>query len=321
VHPAYSVILFTTASGAGYGLLIWLAIAALLGDAPASLAHGVIAFGLAFVLIIGGLLSSTMHLGRPERAWRALSQWSTSWLSREGILAVVTFVPAGLFALATLYRLADRTAGPFALTPLLALATILSALATVWCTGMIYQSLPTIRAWHRPLVSPIYVALALMSGAVLFHALAMSMSVASDALGLIAIGLLLAGGLLKLEYWRGIDTDKKTWTAESATGLGRFGKVRVLEQPHSQANYIMREMGYAVARRHATRLRRLTLLTAFALPAGLIALASVVATSWLAVVFSVAAVLIMAFGLITERWLFFAEAQHVVTTFYGADAA
>jgi sulfite dehydrogenase (quinone) subunit SoeC len=320
MHPAYSVIIFTTASGAGYGLLVWLAIAALLGGAPLSFSQGLLAFGIAFALIVAGLLSSTLHLGRPERAWRAFSQWSTSWLSREGVLAVATFVPSGLFALLTMWRAWHGVLAPSSILPVLAAVTIAGALATVWCTGMIYQSLPTIRAWHRPIVSCIYIALALMSGAVLFHALTVAIRGNASWLGLITILLLLASGLMKLEYWRGIDTDEKRWTAESATGLGRFGKVRVLEQPHTQANYIMREMGYSVARRHATKLRRLSLLTAFALPAGLIALAAIAAPA-LAVAFSIAAVISMAFGLITERWLFFAEAQHVVTTFYGADAA
>src|SRR6266700_290688 len=91
MHPAYSVILFTTASGAGYGLLLWLAAAAALNLVPRNPALGF--FGLAIALVSIGLLSSTLHLGRPERAWRALSQWRSSWLSREGVAAIVTYVP------------------------------------------------------------------------------------------------------------------------------------------------------------------------------------------------------------------------------------
>src|SRR5215475_805849 len=100
MHPAYSVILFTTASGAGYGLLAWLALAGMLGLVPAGRWLGIVGFGLAFALITAGLLSSTAHLGRPERAWRAFSQWRSSWLSREGVMALLTYVPAGLLALA-----------------------------------------------------------------------------------------------------------------------------------------------------------------------------------------------------------------------------
>ena len=76
MHPAYSVIVFTCASGAGYGLLIWLALAGVVGGWTARAPGlGLAGFGLAFALITIGLLSSTAHLGRPERAWRAFSQW------------------------------------------------------------------------------------------------------------------------------------------------------------------------------------------------------------------------------------------------------
>ncbi|MGB2893464.1 MAG: DmsC/YnfH family molybdoenzyme membrane anchor subunit, partial [Albidovulum sp.] len=79
MHPAPSVILFTTLSGAGFGLLFVLATGAVA-------VFGLEAFllwGLGYLLATAGLLASTFHLGRPERAMRAFSQWRTSWLSRE----------------------------------------------------------------------------------------------------------------------------------------------------------------------------------------------------------------------------------------------
>ena len=74
--------------------------------------------GLALGLISAGLLSSAGHLGRPERAWRAFSQWRSSWLSREGVASVATFVPAGLFAIGWVFL--GRTDGWVAVAGLLA---------------------------------------------------------------------------------------------------------------------------------------------------------------------------------------------------------
>ncbi len=96
MYPAYSVILFTTSAGAGYGLLFLVALAAPRGMVPLSAGFGIASMGLALVLITTGLLSSTFHLGHPERAWRAMSQWRSSWLSREGVAAVLTYIPAVL---------------------------------------------------------------------------------------------------------------------------------------------------------------------------------------------------------------------------------
>ncbi|MCK5623016.1 MAG: dimethyl sulfoxide reductase anchor subunit, partial [Alphaproteobacteria bacterium] len=103
MHPAFSVIFFTTASGAGYGLLVWLGVFGALGLLPPDRWFGVTAFGLAFGLVTAGLLSSTFHLGHPERAWRALTQWKTSWLSREGVVAVLTYIPTGLYAIGWIF--------------------------------------------------------------------------------------------------------------------------------------------------------------------------------------------------------------------------
>ena len=315
MHPAYSVIAFTTLSGAGYGVFAWLALMVVLGRAPQGAVFGLTSLVLGAVLVSAGLLSSTAHLGRPERAWRAFSQWRTSWLSREGVLAVATYVPAGLLGLAFLLGI---DGAPRALA---ALALLGLSVATVWSTGMIYQSLPTIRAWHQPLVAPIYVALALATGAVamvLLLALAHRPAAAFALTGIVALGLAWA---LKAAYWSAVDGAARDRTIGRATGLGRIGAVRPLDPPHTQANFVMREMGYQVARRHAEKLRRIVTLALFAGPMAALALILVVPGSASAVVLALAATASTGIGAAVERWLFFAEAEHVVTLYYGREAA
>jgi len=316
MHPAYSVIIFTTASGAGYGLLVWLAVAKALALAPEQRSFAGLAFGLAFGLISAGLLSSTAHLGRPERAWRALSQWRTSWLSREGILALVTYLPAGLLALGWT-SLADRSASAL----LLVLATMAAALMTLFSTGMIYASLRTIRQWHQPLTAPIYIALGLASGAVLLNLILRAFGLTPSWPAWLALACLAAAGCLKWAYWRAIDGELRTHTVAAATGIGHLGKVRPLEPPHTQPNYIMREMGYRIGRKHAKALRRGVGLFAFAIPMSASLLSLSAFGPALGLVASALAALALAVGLLLERWLFFAEAEHVVMLYYGADVA
>ena len=315
MHPAYSVIVFTTLSGAGYGLLACMAALALAGAVPLQPALGLVALGLAFAMIAAGLLSSTAHLGRPERAWRAFSQWRTSWLSREGVLAVATFLPAGLFALDWIAIGAQSL-----VSDLLAFASIALALATVYSTGMIYQSLPTIRAWHQSVVSPIYVVLALATGGILAVMMLHLFAIDAPAFTLLAVALLALAAVMKRAYWQSLDDQPRTYTAGQATGLGRFGKVRPLDPPHTQANYVMREMGFEIGRKHAAKLRRGALLAAFIVPAVLLLL-TLIAPPLLATLLAIVAVASCAVGIFTERWLFFAEAQHVVTLYYGAQSA
>jgi DMSO reductase anchor subunit len=316
MHPAYSVILFTTASGAGYGLLIWLAAAAMLNLVPRDPTLGFFGLGLAIALVTIGLLSSTLHLGRPKRAWRAMSQWRSSWLSREGVAAIATYIPIAALGFAWVFGEwvpNQYVVGAILLVP--------CALITVWCTGMIYASLPTIRAWNQPLVAPVYMALALATGGVLMSLL---LTMFGYELRWAAIGTLLAlvlGAILKRLYWTAIDTAAKTYTAESATGLGRFGTVRPLDPPHTQPNFVMREMGYQVARRHAERLRRLSMALLFLLPivAGLLLLLDL--PNSVQIVIAALSALSAVAGVLTERWLFFAEAEHVVMVFYRGGSA
>lgn len=315
MHPAYSIIVFTVASGAGFGLLAWLALLGLLGAVPIERTLGITGFGMALALVTGGLAVSTRHLGRPERAWRALSQWRTSWLSREGVMALATYPPACLLALGW----ALQARGALAMGAA-ALLTFACALATLTTTGMIYASLPTIRQWHQPLTMPIYVVLGLGSGAMLLNLLLAFAAGSPSSLIVLCCVLLVAGACLKWAYWMRIDGQLRTLTIEAATGLGHLGAVRALEGPHTQPNFVMREMGYSIARKHALPLRRLALLLAFAVP--LVALLAMPADSRPErVIGALLAALSMGAGLAIERWLFFAEAEHVAMLYYGRGAA
>lgn len=311
MHPAYSVILFTTASGAGYGLMFWLGLAHVVGVFPVTGWDFLAAILVALMLVTLGLFSSTFHLGHPERAWRALSQWRSSWLSREGVAAVATYVPAGLLALLSLFGVSGWLSLP------LALLSAIGAVATVWCTGMIYGSLKTIRQWHHPLVPWIYLALAAASGAMLLALLTAFAGGTARGASALALLSLIGAGVLKTLYWRGVDADKGAFTADMAIGIQ--GVRRQLDPPHTRPNYVMREMGYHVARKHARDLRRIVFTWGGAVPGLLLALIAL--TGGLAPVLTPIAVMSAGAGLVVERWLFFAEAEHVAMLYYGAERA
>jgi DMSO reductase anchor subunit len=301
MHPALSVIFFTTLSGAGYGLLAWAALASLADGASARAL--LVSTLLALVLASAGLLASFWHLGKPMRAWRAFSQWRTSWLSREGVAAVLTYVPALLFAAGI---------GGSAT----AIALVLCALATVACTAMIYASLKPIPAWRHPLVLPGYLCFALLCGGLLLAAIRASDTSLAPAPVFAQGGIFLAAllGALKLHYWRRIDVEPLPATRGDAVGLpGRT--VSVFERPHTESNYLTREMAFVVARTYAHRLRGLSLLLFAVLPilclfaVGRIDGIAPMAWLWLAALSALA-------GAFVERWLFFAQARHLVTLYY-----
>ncbi len=312
MHPAFSVIFFTTASGAGYGILAVLGVMAASDGIEAGGWTGIVGLGLSFVLVTGGLLSSTFHLGHPERAWRALTQWRSSWLSREGVASILTYAP--WLVLGYGWIVEKNLAGAWQFAGVLAAAM---AALTVYCTAMIYASLKTVHQWSNGLTVPCYLTLALASGAVLVAFVLAVTATAESSVLAFAVGAITLAWLVKNAYWRLIDGSHHDSTPASATGL-KGGNVRFLEGPHTEENYLLREMGFRVGRKHADKLRRIVRSFGLGLPLLLMFIA--MAGGTIAVVATAVAVVSMTVGMLTERWLFFAEAKHVVTLYYGADA-
>jgi DMSO reductase anchor subunit len=331
MRPTFSIIFFTVLSGAGYGVLFFAGIALATGwpslsatvvyvdiHPPVVTIHRQAMFATLLAvggaLAIAGLASSVAHLGKPLRAWRAFSQWRSSWLSREGVVATATFVPL----LAALGVLVSGTPERYRVLLVVVGALLaLCAATTVYCTARIYSSLRPIPAWHNAFVLPTYLLLGLHSGALWTLAIVLSWSATSNysmCLGTIDMLILApACGVLKWRYWRWLDRLSAS-DAGAATGLDRIGRTRTFEQPHTEQNYLTHEMGFVLARKHARKLRTIALLLVAASP-----LVLGVSLNWLVsgVVREWVIVCATMLGLLVERWLFFAEARHAVIAYYA----
>jgi DMSO reductase anchor subunit len=312
MNPALSVILFTTLSGAGYGMLFWWALAGFgvgIGIEHGMLTLWMLSFAGALILVTAGLLSSVFHLGKPQRAGFAFSQWRTSWLSREGIASILTYAVAAPFVPAVIL---GRVPAVNAST----VAIAICSLGTVYCTAMIYASLKPVPAWRNRLVVPVYLAFALQTGgwicATIYAIDADPSGLRPEAFTILAV-LTLAVAAMKIAYWRAIDRIELP-SRESATALEGFGKVTTFERPHTEANYLTREMGFVLARKHSRKLRVIALALFAGIPLlmlpiawGIPAMAAL--ALWIAALSALA-------GTFVERWLFFAEAMHMVTLYY-----
>ncbi|THF59781.1 dimethyl sulfoxide reductase anchor subunit family protein [Ollibium composti] len=307
MHPALSIIAFTTLSGLGYGLAVMLGLGLL---DPAAVATK-IAWIAALAAIGGGLLSSTLHLGNPQRAWRAFSQWRSSWLSREGVMAVVTFVPLLMTAWACVIE------GRQAVVPGLVGAVL--SLCTVFCTAMIYASLKSVDAWHTRLTPACYLLFSLGGGAVAASFFAFCGGGNALWLPLVAIVALVGAWVVKRAWRQHLQATAPLSTPESATGLGAIGHVRLFERPHMTENYLTREMGFRIARKHAAKLWIIAMALGGVVPFVLFALllaAGAQAGPGAALVAGLA-LASHVIGILAERWLFFAEARHAVMNYYG----
>ena len=133
---------------------------------------------------------------------------------------------------------------------------------------------------------------------------------------IIILSMLFLAWAVKWAYWGFIDSQKVTSTTGTATGLDRFGEVTQLEAPHTSENYLLMEMGYQVARKHASKLRHIAFSLGLLVPGILILLAMKLDGITQIAVLTLA--LLAGYGgIVVERWLFFAEAEHVVGLYYG----
>lgn len=308
MKPAGSILLLTTLTGFAYGLLAWIGAYAclglLIGARPLAIAG--VALGLFLASI--GLGASVLHLGRKERAWRALSQWRSSWLSREGVGALATYPVAILFAVAL------HMDGDGILTRVLGAVVLATSLATVFCTAMIYASLKPIRQWHNSHTAPDYLIYAVFSGALLFALLHTALLGTPGSTGIMVATTAAVALVAKRAYWRHVDAQTPLASLAAAIGLPQGTEVKSLDAPHFTENYVLREMGFAIARRHSAKLRRIALGLGFAAPIGLGVLASLAIAPLAATTVALVCTFV---GLLTERWLFFAEATHVSALYYG----
>lgn len=288
MHPSPSVIIFTALSGLGFGLLVFLGLK--MPDVTGVLAF--IFFVIGFGLAVGGLISSTFHLGRPERSLKAFKQWRSSWLSREAIAAVFTLSVMAVYAIGRIFFDYDIR--------ILGVVGAIMSIVTVFTTSMIYAQLKSIPRWNTKLTPAYFLSLSLAGGALLAGQITFCLL------------LLLISGIIQLLVW--IKGDRALalsgTTIESGTGLGTIGRVRAFEPPHTGTNYLLKEFVHIVGRKHSAKLRIIALILMIGTPILLLSLSFSHFLAVLSVISHIA-------GLFISRWLFFAEAEHVVGLYYG----
>ena len=295
MKPAFSIVVFTVLSGAGLGLAMMLAAFSALGGGEDNFWR---ALQVSVLLTGGGLLASVGHLANPKNAWRAMIRFRSSWLSREAVLAVVFFMLAALWAW-------QHYQG--GVNIYLSAAAGLCALATVFCTAMIYQSLKPIPAWHHPITSINYIAFSLMSGAALFGAIAQNQHAAVVVLVSGAVAMI---GKFFHYHRAGKAQDIRVGRATGFTQA----KAKLLEAGHTGATFLTREFIFEASARFLSRMRAAAMLLCF-VPVFAAAGAQLVSGG---ASFALALALPLMFaGLLCERWLFFAEAKHVVRAYHG----
>ena len=306
MHPAFSILFFTTLAGAAQGLLVALALAQIAGVA----ADGnfvLRAVGLGVALLLAGLAASFLHLGHKMRAWRAVLMWRTSWMSREVIV-----MPAYI-VLAALWWLALYTGSDSVLARALPWAVVAGALVLWYCTAMIYACLRFIQEWAHWSTVANFILIGLASGSALACALAASAG-QSALLAALAPWTTLATLLAALSRWHSLRRNtalRPVSTLQSATGI-QARKLVQKSMGMSAGAFNTREFFHGASQLALRNVRWAFVLGLFVLPLALQVCALTSAATWP----WAWAALLQAPSLIAERWVFFAQAKHPQNLYY-----
>lgn len=302
MYAAPSVIIFTLCSGAGLGLLIVFLALRILGIIHTlPLVEQYVIVGLGMLLTTIGLIASTTHLANPKNAWRAFFRFRSSWLSREGVFAVL------LYPCILVYILTLENAG-FTVV-LIALLSLICAFATVFCTGMIYASLRSIPFWNSPLVTLNFLLLACTSGSLILTVALYLLNQPVYLCALLTLFLLIISALCKGLYYFWIGSPQGP-TLNTAMGITR-AQIKLLDPGQSHGSFLNKEFNNSISAAKIRLYRNFVYGSGFVLPILIMVLAiqsGIIGISVLALVF-------FSLGMIAERWLFFVEAKHVVTLF------
>ena len=292
MKPAISLILFTVLSGFGFGLLFWLN----LNLHSAEMFSDIVIFPIAFIVSVVGLIASSFHLGNPQRALLAFTQWRSSWLSREAVLAVTTLLTSFVHVILIVFYQIELS--------WLGYVASVFCLATIFSTAMIYTQMKTVPRWNMKMTPMLFLLYGIAGSSVVLNQIIFS--------GLLFLVL----GLGQIFTWKiGDKQFEKSSHIGTATGLStNRTSVRMLEPPHTGSNYLLKEMVHIVAQKHIHKLRWISLILLSLLPTLLCFSFIIITNPSLPILISIA--LLNVVGTIVSRWLFFSEAEHVVGLYY-----
>ncbi len=301
------MILLTTLIGAGQGLFLAVfAVDLLKAEAAKSLVLA--ACGVTLLLLAGGLIASFFHLGRPERAWRAASQWRTSWLSREVIVLPAFMGAVAMYGLSVLFAIERKV------SLLIGAGGAIICIALFVCTAMIYACLKFLQEWHTPLTLVNYLLLGTASGFTL--SVPMAVLAYPQFAGVLALAATIIGAAAYLvrciSMLRNARLRPKSTTA-SAIGIDH-PRIAQKAQGFMGGSFNTREFFHGRPDRVVRAVRWAFLLLAFPLPAWLLGWGGGSLQVF------VAAFALHFAGLLAERWIFFAEAKHPQNIYYQSMA-
>lgn len=321
MNPALSVIFLTTLIGVGQGLFTAVFASEvystlnILPKPDKSIYFMGSCISVAFLAL--GLLASFFHLGHPERAWRAASQWRTSWLSREVIalpLAMFFIAAYGLIHYFEFNVVLFNIKSSLIIDLTLAVGTIavVAILALFLCTGMIYASIRFLQEWATPLTVINFTLFGMASGLCFSTVFAyIYIPNLTSIYAVWAIVFTVAAFFTRAASLIRNAKIKYRSTLKTAIGV-KHSRITQRSQGFMGGSFNTREFFHGMSQTLMPNVKWIFLALVFPIPIALI----VWGINKDMINFYLLAFVVQYCGLLIERWFFFAQANHPQNLYY-----
>ena len=225
--------------------------------------------------------------------------------------AIVTYLPITLFFIFWIFTENQNISILF-----LIIASICS-LINVYCTAKIYSSIKAVPAWHNPLVPLIYILNSIILGSIMTYTLLFFYEIKNIFLTNSLIIFSIIALFVKLLYWHSIKKKSKS-NISTAIGLGNKETTSFFEGPHTNKNFLSREMINKINASKSILLRIAVCIFTYITPSYYLLqrpyfVMNDYIISYTLIIISIIALI----GMFIERYLFFIESKHTVSLYYG----
>ncbi len=307
MNPAFSVIFLTTLIGAGQGLFVATVAGAPYHHQAGGFSFPVLASMVALGFLIAGLIASFFHLGRPERAWRAATKWRTSWLSREVIVLPLAMLVTAIYAWINWKGSGDGSSAQWIGWVGIAIMVLLFL-----CTSMIYACIKFLQEWASAITVINFTLLGIASGLVLASALAYAMGEPA-AREFLRVGMIVTAISMMTKVFAFYRNSRIKAQSSIQTAIGiKHRHITQRSMGMTGGSFNTRAFFHHCSEKLMGNMRGIVMLLVFIVPLFLLAISvqlSQPVLVWLAF-------MIQFLGLIAERWLFFAQANHPQNLYY-----
>lgn len=303
MRPATPLLVLTIGQGLAGGIAVGLAALMWMGRLTPEEAAILVLIALG-TAAVGGM-GSFFHMHNLKAARYVMRRLKTSWLSRE---ALTTALFGGLLAVLAVWTVFDGPGTSSVGYRIVLVITALAGLVAMWVTAMLYATIPAVLSWHTPVTVLNFMLVGIASG------VGITAGWVSGAQQLwVGFAMWLAlTAVVKWLHWGHFRRAHGQIRAETGTGLP-FSPYRLQDTGTSKPPYRTQTQVWPVI--HPALLRTVKIWTVswfFAIPLAGVLVWQTAGWGGARWFLPIGALL----GVITERWLFFADATHSSRVFF-----